>query len=448
MEGWLEEIGISVSNYEEEMCNGYVIGSILYRYDLQPDFASFGNKEKFMSENLEKLKSSLNRLGIKLDTEKLRNKTEGYAAGILRKIFMKIHNNTTATTRIATNTTKKQSKKTEAVNNKFEVEYQRLQEKVQRGRERDAAEYMQSVQNARTAKIETIRSNKQFMKEWETKGWQNWQENQAKFTSMKEAEYNLKVKLAQDFKNKQLREIAYHEEDAKRGIEEFERNMMRLGIDHTPDENSVKKKTQNLETEAAVTMAKIKENKARNEEAAKEREARQRKLEAQQIKNKRNNKLKEASGTIASHLERLINLRALYAFVLIKKVAKKKKTYEKSLKKYHEITAQNQQKLLEQESARMESTAELEKKRRLEMPNIVYNIRMKLISDLQQKHEKNAERLAPILDAFIELTELSNEYISKNSKIPGTQWDEWLQKFIQGEPLVKIRTLGVVKGTN
>jgi hypothetical protein len=446
MEGWLEEIGISVNNYEEELCNGYVIGSILYRYDLQPDFASFGNKEKFISGNLEKLKSSLNGLGIKLDTEKLRNKTERYAAGILSKIFMKIHNNTTATTRLAANTTQKQSKKTEAVTNKFEVEYQKLLEKVQKGREKDVAEYMQNVQNARTAKIETLRSNKQFMKEWETKGWQDWQENQAKFTTMKEAEYNLKVKLAQDYKNKQLREIAYHEEDAKKGIEEFEMNMMRLGIDHNSDENSVKKKVQNLETEAAVIMAKIKENKARNEEAAKEREARQRKLEAQQIKNKRNNKLKEASGTIASHLENLINLRALYAFVLIKKVAKKKKTHEESLKKYHQITAQNQQKLLELESARMESTAELEKKRRLEMPIIVYNIRMKLISDLRQKHEKNAERLAPILDTLIELTELSNDYISKNSKIPGTQWDEWLNRFVQGEALVKGRTIGVAKG--
>jgi hypothetical protein len=94
----------------------------------------------------------------------------------------------------------------------------------------------------------------------------------------------------------------------------------------------------------------------------------------------------------------------------------------------------------------MESTAELEKKRRLEMPIIVYNIRMKLISDLRQKHEKNAERLAPILDTLIELTELSNDYISKNSKIPGTQWDEWLNKFVQGEALVKGRTIGVAKG--
>lgn len=445
MEGWLEEIGVSVTNYEEELNNGYLIASILFKYDLQPDFGSFVNKDKFIECNLDKLKASLSNLGIKLDSDKLRNQTVGYGVSLLRKIFYKIHNPTAAAARITTKTIQ-QPKNTSTVTNKFEAEHQRLIEKVQKGRESDQANYMATVQNARNAKIETIRSNKQFMREWETQGWQNWQTNQEKFATMKEKDLALKTKLAQDFKNKQLREIEYHDEDARKGIDEFERNMMRLGIDYTPDENTANKKTQNLKTETAVTMAKIKENKIKNEQAAKEREARQRKLESQQIKNKRNNTLKEAGGTILSHLERLINLRSQEAFVLIKKTSKKKKTYEKCLRKFHKVTAQNQQKFLEQETANMEVTAEIDRKHRREMPNIVYNIRMKMIADLKQKHDKNFERCKPVVETIVELFDLVNDAMAKNSKIQESQWDEWIYKFIEGEALVKVRTLGSAKG--
>ena len=71
---------------------------------------------------------------------------------------------------------------------------------------------------------------------------------------------------------------ADHSNQVVDGIKEFERNMIRLGIDHVAEKKEVKKKNVDIKTEALVTMAKIVERKNSNMQATKEREIRQRNL--------------------------------------------------------------------------------------------------------------------------------------------------------------------------
>ena len=91
MEGWLFELGIHYSNIEEDFSNGYLLGSILYRYNLQDDFGTFSTKENYTSSNLSKLQNSLERLGIKLNTKKVLNKETGYITKILGLIHKALH---------------------------------------------------------------------------------------------------------------------------------------------------------------------------------------------------------------------------------------------------------------------------------------------------------------------------------------------------------------------
>jgi len=88
-----------------------------------------------------------------------------------------------------------------------------------------------------------------------------------------ERDLYFRTEKAMTYKNKVLNYIQSNEDDELNGIDEFERNLIALGIDHAPADGATAKK-RNLAAEAADAMNRIRANRVKNEEARKQREIR------------------------------------------------------------------------------------------------------------------------------------------------------------------------------
>ena len=88
---WLADLGITISNIEDEFSNGYLFGLILYRYNFQDNFGQFSNKPSYCISNISKIQLSLEKFSIKFDPHRIINKEPGYAKKLIEKIHKALH---------------------------------------------------------------------------------------------------------------------------------------------------------------------------------------------------------------------------------------------------------------------------------------------------------------------------------------------------------------------
>ena len=350
MEGWLFELGIHYSNIEEDFSNGYLLGSILYRYNLQDDFGTISTKENYTSSNLSKLQNSLERLGIKLNTKKVLNKETGYITKILGLIHKALHSisySNLKSVRGKSAVTMKRASKLELIENsqkKFEEIRVKQSEKAFADEKKQLEAIRQSYLDERKKQIDILKSNKIFMQQWDLEGQKNWKKNQQRKTARTNHEENVTKKLFFEKTKKQNDYKAEHFSQVVDGIKEFERNMIRLGIDSVPDAKEIKKKKIDLKTESLVTMAKIIERKNINMQATKEREVRQRNLIIEQKKNEKFDKYKKGSLQLMNSLAKIVNQQYSIGWILVKKYSKKLNSFNNSLKNHEEILRKTEMK--------------------------------------------------------------------------------------------------------
>lgn len=138
-----------------------------------------------------------------------------------------------------------------------------------------------------------MEENKEFMNEWLAEGKKNWKTN-----LQRRADGIARVKYFEDrevnaFKSKLNRELTEATKELVQGVDEFEKNLQKLGIEkNTNFEEAVKKmeekrgvppgQIQNFSY--AATMNKIKEKKSMLDFAVKERDRRRRKMMVDQAK--------------------------------------------------------------------------------------------------------------------------------------------------------------------
>lgn len=129
--------------------------------------------------------------------------------------------------------------------------------------------------------------NKQFMNEWQQEGKKNWALNQQKRADTMARQKHFEDLEVKAFKNKLSKELDEATRDMMGGIDEFENNLQKLGIEkNTNIEDAMKRmeekkgippgQIQNFSY--AATMNKIKEGKNMQDFAAKERDRRRRKM--------------------------------------------------------------------------------------------------------------------------------------------------------------------------
>ena len=148
-------------------------------------------------------------------------------------------------------------------------------------------------QRKREENRQKLRENQDFMKEWQAEGKENWKVNQRmRRATIAKNQYFEDREVAQ-FKRKLTQELEQATSELTGGVDEFEKNLQKLGIEPiTNIDDAIKKQDekrgippgqiQNFSFPA--TMNKIKETKKQSDFAGKERERRRRKLAVDQAK--------------------------------------------------------------------------------------------------------------------------------------------------------------------
>ena len=441
---WLADLGITISNIEDEFSNGYLFGLILYRYNFQDNFGQFSNKPSYCISNISKIQLSLEKFSIKFDPHRIINKEPGYAKKLIEKIHKALH----ASNRLSPGLSKKNKSVTGErkvlIDDKIGIKMKEFDE-IRMAQSHLAFDKEKAQRDLlfkthlkhRSQQIEKLKQNKTFMQTWQQEGTQNWMKNQKRRNERILHENTVKMKLFNDKKYKAEKYNELHLVDADEGITEFEKNMIRLGIDHSGDSEKIIVK-QNIAIEAAVTMAKIKENKKKNIEAAKEREIRQRNSYIQQKKNEKFEVYKHGSKLTGDFLTKLINQKLRIGFSYICKFFKKQKAIEETNKNIMQYTKISEDKWgainrqHKEEIDLLESTAKKEyfNKKKIQSE--------KMIEKLVMSHKAHEELCRPIATDIILLADQVYEFICKNSKVSSTLWTNWMDIFKTKDKLVDI----------
>ena len=217
------------------------------------------------------------------------------------------------------------------------------------------------------------------------------------------------------------------------GIEEFEKNLIRLGIDHVPDESTKKKKNQNLKAEAAATMATIKENKTKNLQALKEKEARLRRQTVEQLKTKKLDSQRNASSDIHHKLAKVFYSVNSYAFAKVFKFFKKVKETDQSLMALEDIAVKANQQWAELETKRQEEITQLSLQKKKEVNSVSkFQVKHQKIQERKAKFTKHQELCKKVLEVILDIQEETEECLKLQNKIPEETWNNWMDMFRKG----------------
>ena len=286
----------------------------------------------------------------------------------------------------------------------------------------------------RQKQIDTLKSNKLFLQQWDIEGKGNWKSNQMKKTSRINHDLNVAHKISADKIKRKVEYNTQHYEQVVDGINEFERNMIRLGVDHPPEQKEIKKKKIDIKTEALITMGKIKENKEINEKAAKEREVRQMNFMIEQKKNIKFDNYKKSSARLAKILIKILIDRYSYSYKLIKKHSSNLKNFTQSLKNTETILKTSLTRWGKIESERREKLETLEQHKKKtfiqEKQKYIKTFLQYRKDDLQETSQK----CSAIMDLILEIADSGFTYLQTSAKIPDKTWQSWLTLFKSNHP--------------
>lgn len=440
MESWLSELGISVSSPDTDFSNGYLLGSILYRYNLQEDFGSFSTKPSYAESNLSKLSSTLSMLNIKLIPSKVLSNDPVYIKLILSKLFKALHTiqiTSLKPVRGKSASTKSRPSRLDNLNpaqQRFDAIRLQQSEKALKDEKQQMEAIRQSYLKERQKQIDILKSNKMFMQQWENEGKKNWTKNQMRKTARVKHEENVNFKISNDKVQRKVEVNADHCLQVEDGILEFERNMIRLGIDHQSEQKDNKKKSKKLDikTEAMITMAKIKERKSISMQATKEREVRQRNLIVEQKKNEKFDQYKRASQRLAGVLIDILGKTYKFAFDTSKIYSKKLKTFANSLKNLEKINKAKEDTWGKIEKERQEKILAEEKLKKHFLPQEKLKFSQKFIGYRRETLNERFVKCKSIMDQIFDIAEEGASYLKSSDKIPEKLWNDWLDLFKLG----------------
>ena len=179
---------------------------------------------------------------------------------------------------------------------KFEIQMIRNMQRAQYDEESEKNRDKQIRDDMRKIQLNKLQRNITFMEDWQSKGQKEWEKNQMikKERELKDREFRAKMEARREAKRLNAKDA--QREDVLSGIQEFEDNAHKLGInvDRDPEqdlENTKKFEQTNLSVNA--TLIKLKDKSVQSELARKERDKRRRKMIVDQAKAQRDIEIKK-----------------------------------------------------------------------------------------------------------------------------------------------------------
>jgi len=302
---WLNrEIQLSKHIYtiEDDFKNGFFFGELLYKLNYIEDVSKYVKSKlpSAVAANFKETITSLQELKIRFDPEAF---SKGKLEEMLKVLFSlkQFYDKGQDFRKIALSKTKIPGKQTMTKIQKspkskqlyFDEKQKEHKAWVKNEHDKVMKKNEDTLQSMRQKEMDTMKQNKEFMKEWNKKGLQTFIVNQTRLNEIKKKEkefrhselekYRRKLKMLEDRGNIEQKE----------GIEDYMKNLERLGIDInaiTDQENVVKKQ----EFSVYSTLERIREKKELNESAKKlkdqrlvkmkhEEELKQKEMENQQM---------------------------------------------------------------------------------------------------------------------------------------------------------------------
>ncbi|CDW87464.1 mitogen-activated protein kinase organizer [Stylonychia lemnae] len=299
-------------------------------------------------------------------------------------------------------------------------------------------------QDQRQMSMNKMKENQQFMKDWEKEGRKNWGQNQQKRSdAIARQQYfeDLEVKAFKDKLGKELDEAT---KDMAGGINEFEMNLQKLGIEkNTNIEDAIKRmeekkgippgQIQNFSY--AATMNKIKENKNLQDFAAKERDRRRRKMIVDQARTQNN-------------LDKKKNEEQLIQKIMKKQAEEQQFAYlEWRNQQCKQLIIKNrEEKAFGVEEKKKAQMQELERKRNEEHAAMIESHR-KNIQDQKKYYQQvrreeklkrrmlNIEVCSEVMDLILDVANQTFDQQQKNGikKLDKPTWREWMNIFVDNK---------------
>jgi hypothetical protein len=249
---------------------------------------------------------------------------------------------------------------------------------------------------------------------------------------MKTHDLAVKTQVATKFKSVQLNYIDANARDQMQGIEDFEKNLIRLGIDYNPEASNGPKKKVNLAAEAAVTMARIREKSQQHTQALREKETRLNKMQFDQERTSKQNAVKQTLSDLFKVVGGLIGGQTRTAVRRLKKHVRDAKEHAALQPELEEKRRKRELEVRDFEAQQKVHFQKLERELQQTAGDFKYQRRQAKMQDMMARHAKSAETCAPLIETLLEVTEAAAELLRDKPQIQESQWASLMRYFVDG----------------
>ena len=298
------------------------------------------------------------------------------------------------------------------------------------------------LKDQRKIRLEAMMTNKQFMDEWQGKGRENWASNQRRLYLQRKKVENFE----QSEVNKFMRNIERYKNnaggEANSAMEEFVRNLERLGIDINAVDLNVGQTKKKEAVSAVAIMGRIRDKRATNEFARKEKQRRNRKMAVEETKTQ-------------SEIEKRVEEEKL-----ILRLWEQSLQYRNSADRKKKITDCNRydeehrfgisrkfgvnrkselEKVMKDTSNFYEEKKDERKEYFIEQGKLLHRQER---SHKEGKQEIHKQLLEDMMSSILELTNeaFKKQIHSESQQIEGKQWKKWMNLFVEGESVTAFST--------
>eukprot|EP01022_Parablepharisma_sp_SALTPOND_P028348 TRINITY_DN70835_c3_g1_i1.p1 TRINITY_DN70835_c3_g1~~TRINITY_DN70835_c3_g1_i1.p1 ORF type:complete len:1854 (-),score=220.87 TRINITY_DN70835_c3_g1_i1:676-6237(-) len=446
-----------IEDVEHEFANGYFFGELLHRLGLLADLSKLqnSNSSKATQQNYEVIKEPLKAIGCTYNPAQIQSKSPGAALKLLYTIKLKTEGtkaeipaekSPTKARKVQTITGKDLANK--QLTQKLEKFQQAKTQLYQKAAESIALEKTmkaQTVQNRIQQHNQTLKDNQKFMKEWMQNGLKNWYKNQQRAKTRIEKQQRFEQAAVDKYKAAIEKRREEGAKEVKEGIEGFERNLQRLGIDiqeqviDDNDDTGEEKKKKKQPFSIVAAMTKIREKKTLADFARKEKERRQRKTQVDQAKTQ-------------AEIERLYKESEMLNRLQKESMKNRSQCYQKwrdnqckglidSLAKQSELERQSRTKaqMAAFLKAKEVENQEFAKKRKVDLQAS----RKKFIESERLNKQKRRALYSKVIHQTIitQLLDIANEaykkqLASETKQINVKEWEQWMKAFVNGDDIV------------
>lgn len=185
---------------------------------------------------------------------------------------------------------------------KFEEEFLRQREKARQQKQSDDKRYQEAVQRFRHERIDNLRTNHEYMKDWEKHLTTLWKHSKVTLAEVKDSHIRFRGKMTDSIRTAEDKRSDTARADFENGIKSFEDNANRLGVELDKDPSNTAK-VEKAPFNFHAMMQKVREKGELNDVSRKQKESRERYIA---LKQARMREEVEKQNTLKSKLARYL----------------------------------------------------------------------------------------------------------------------------------------------